>query len=384
LSLRHTLLALGCAALLPLGRTQAAPYLPTSDAQVLAVLAPGAAHASVASRQQARARADVALPLAQFYIARARESGDLRDLGYAESALAPWVARSSPARPAALVLHATILQSRHAFAAALDELDLSLRLQPDNPQAWLTRATVLRVVGRYGDALTACGPLARGTDPAVSELCTEAIRALNGHLDDAYQAVERLGQGPLPPEIMAWRYSELGEMAERRGDDAAAERWLQAGLTLAPRDFYLRAAYADLLLREGRARQALELVRGYESIEPLLLRAVIARQMLGEADPRASPALLAGAFALEEQRGEAVHRREQARFFLDVEPRPREALRAAQANWQVQREPDDVLILVRAAQAAGEPEAGAPARQFIAQQHLEDARLAPYLKAAGS
>jgi formylmethanofuran dehydrogenase subunit B len=92
--------------------------------------------------------------------------------------------------------------------------------------------------------------------------------------------------------------------------------------------------------------------------------------------------MLANAFAVEEQRGEAVHRREQARFLLDVDPRPAEALAAAQENWQVQREPDDALILLRAAQAAGQPAAAKAAREFLGGTGLEDSRLTPYLGAS--
>jgi tetratricopeptide (TPR) repeat protein len=377
--LRHTLLALSCALPLRGVDAHAAPYIPQSDAQVLAAVPTGAAHASVETRQLARARADVALPLAQFYIARSRESGDLRNLGYAENALAPWVARISAAQAAALVLHATILQSRHVFAPALAELDHALALQPDDPQAWLTRAAILRVLGRYPEALSACARLERATEHAVAELCTQSIRALTGHLQDAYTAVERLGQDPVAPEVRAWRDSELGEMAERLGDDEEAERRLRGGLDLAPQDLYLRTAYADLLLRHRRAPETLALLHGYESIEPMLLRVVIARDLHGEVDNSALRALLGSAFALEQQRGEAVHRREQARFLLDVEQRPEAALAAAEDNWRVQREPDDLLILMRAARAAGKPEAAAPARQFVALQRLEDVRLAPYL-----
>ena len=85
--------------------------------------------------------------------------------------------------------------------------------------------------------------------------------------------------------------------------------------------------------------------------------------------------LLASAFAVEQQRGDAVHRREQARFLLDVERQPAQALAAAQENWQVQREPEDVLMLLRAARAADQAQAAEPARQFLQQQRTEDARV---------
>jgi tetratricopeptide (TPR) repeat protein len=350
------------------------PYVPRSDAQVLVELPAGARHSAVETRDLARSRLDVALPLSQFYISRARATGDLRFLGYAEAILNPWQSRV-PLLPEVLVLHATILQSRHAFAPALTELDRALRVQPEDAQAWLTRATVLRVLGRYDEALESCRHLAVSADAAITALCSESLRSLTGHLQSAYATVAALGQQTLPPEARAWRYSELGEMAERLGNDAEAERWLKAGLQLAPEDFYLRAACADLLLRHGRAGETLQLLAGYESVEPMLLRSVIAHKLLRDGSSEQAQARLAAAFELEQLRGDAVHRREQARFFLDVEPQPLAALAAAQENWRVQHEPDDILILLRAARAAHQSQAGEPARRFLQQQSLEDARL---------
>lgn len=361
-------------ALAPLAGARGAPYIPGSDAQVLAELPAGARHSSIATRELTRTRLDIALPLAQFYISRARASGDLRYLGYAEATLAPWLQRSAPPTQI-LVLHATILQSRHAFDAALTELDAALRRRPDDPQAWLTRATVLRVLGRYPEAAASCQQLQVSADPAIVTLCSQSVLSLTGHLAAAYAAVVALPQQTLPPEVRAWRYSELGEMAERSGEDAAAEHWFREGLQIAAEDFYLRAACADLLLRHGRGAETLQLLAGYESMEPMLLRMTIAHRLLQDGSGKASQALLASAFELEEERGDAVHRREQARYFLDVDPQPMAALRAAQKNWQAQREPDDILLLLRAAQAAHEPDEAAPVTRFLRQQGLEDARL---------
>lgn len=355
----------------------ASPYVPASDDEVLAHLPAGATHTSSAVRQQAGARLDVALPLAQFYITQARATGDLRFLGYAEALLMHWNGLSPP-NPDVLVLHATILQSRHSFDAALAELDQAVKARPDDAQAWLTRATVLRVLGRYDAASASCARIAPA-DPDIAQLCAQGLRALDGHLQSAYTAVRELPWQTLSEATRTWRYSELGEMAERLGDNDAAVHWYVECLQHAPADVYTRAAYADLLLSQGHAAQALALLKGYESMEPMLLRIAIAQHRLHDPQLAQTQALLAGAFAVEEQRGEAVHRREQARFLLDVATQPQAALSAAQQNWRVQREPADLLILLRAAQAAHQPGAAAPALQFVTQHGTEDVRLAPYL-----
>jgi Tfp pilus assembly protein PilF len=353
------------------------PYVPADDARVLAELPAGAHHAELAARRLAQGRLDVAVPLAQFYIAQARASGDLRFLGYAEAVLAPWVAPSASATvsPAALVLQATVQQSRHDFAAALSTLDRALAVFPSDPQAWLTRATVLRVLGRYPEAQAACAEVARSADRAVSLICEQSLAGLAGHLDSAYSALAALPVRDLSVPERAWRESELGEMAVRLGRDAEAEHRFQQALAMSPEDFYVRAAYADLLLRAHRDAEVCTLLRGQESIEPLLLRLAIAEQRLRDPAFERSRELLQAAFSAEEARGEAVHRREQARFLLEVQGEPAAALAAALANWAVQREPDDALILVDAARAAGTPERAAPAIAFARVQGLRDVRL---------
>jgi tetratricopeptide (TPR) repeat protein len=351
----------------------ASPYTPTRDEQVLATVAAGASHSTTAAREHAAARLDAALPLAQFYIQRARDTGDMRFLGYADATLARW-RDHVPAIPAALALDATILQSRHAFTAALQELDRALEVAPDDAQAWLARATVLRVLGRYGEAQTSCRHLQQA-DRVIAELCAQSVHALQGQLPSAYRATAALPGESLPEDAQAWRYSLLAEMAVSLGDAAAAKTWFAAALGLRPADAYTRAAYADLLLEEGRAGEALGLLEGHESVEPLLLRVAIAQARLHDPRLAGSRALLASAFRVEEQRGEMVHRREQARFCLDVVGDAPAALQAAEANWQVQREPADVLLLLRAARAAGRPGAAAPALRFLRQNGTEDVRF---------
>jgi tetratricopeptide (TPR) repeat protein len=364
--------ALVSAACLPLAH--AGPYVPGSDSTVLAELPAGTHYADVSARRLAQGRVDVAIPLAQFYIQQSRLSGDLRYLGYAEAVLTPWVTQNPPV-PNVLVLQATLQQSRHEFSASLATLERALTARPDDPQALLVRATVLRVLGRYPEASASCEQFARMVEPRLGAICIQSLRGLNGHLESAYLELTQVSsQGWLNSE-KSWLYSELGEMAVRLGRDADAQRWFEQDLNLVPTDFYVRAAYADLLLRQARPGEALTLLQGRESFEPLLLRIAVAQRQLHDPQLAQSGARLRAAFAAETQRGEAVHRREQARFLLEVEDQPNLSLAAALENWAVQREPDDVLVLVNAAKAAGNPAAALPALDFMRTQGLRDVRV---------
>jgi tetratricopeptide (TPR) repeat protein len=365
-------MALSCAAYLP--RAHAAAYIPSTDSAVLAELPAGTRYADTSARQLAQSRVDVAIPLAQFYIQQSRLRGDLRYLGYAQAVLAPWVNREPPIADV-LVLQATLQQSRHEFSASLAMLARALSVSPDNPQALLIQATVLRVLGRYAQAGAACDQFSRLVEPRLGAICIQSLRGLNGHLESSYTALSQISsQGWLSAE-KSWLYSELGEMAVRLGRDQEAERWFQQDLSLAPADLYVRAAYADLMLRQGRPGEVLTLLQGRESFEPLLLRIAIAQRQLRDPQLARSSARLEAAFAAEEQRGEAVHRREQARFLLEVENQPTLSLAAALKNWAVQREPEDVLVLVSAAKAAGNPAAAQPALEFVRAAAQSDVRV---------
>jgi len=369
-----TLTAAALLSIAGLSLAHALPYVPAKEEAVLAELSAGTRHADLSARRLARGRVDVAIPLAQFYIEQSRLSGDLRLLGYAEAVLASWV-KQSPPNPDVLVLQATLQQSRHEFSASLATLDQALGARPKDPQALLIRATVLRVLGRYAEAGAACEQFSRLVEPRLAALCIQGLRGMRGHLESAYSSLSQLStQGWLNSE-KSWLYSELGEMAVRLGRNEEAERWFQQDLRLAPTDCYVRAAYSDLMLRQGRPKEVLSLLRGQESHEPLLLRIAIAQRQLHDAAVEQSSARLRAAFAAEFQRGEAVHRREQARFLLEVEDQPNLSLAAALENWGVQREPDDVLVLAQAANAAGKPEAAAPAISFVRAQGQSDTRV---------
>ncbi len=75
------------------------------------------------------------------------------------------------------------------------------------------------------------------------------------------------------------------------------------------------------------------------------------------------------------QRGDRLHEQEAARFELDIEGQPRKALDFASLNYQVQKEPRDAEILMRAALAAKDAKAAQPALDWLRTSRYEDARL---------
>lgn len=116
-----------------------------------------------------------------------------------------------------------------------------------------------------------------------------------------------------------------------------------------------------------------------------MLRLAIAEQRLGLAQSAVHRTELAARFAASRRRGdEAVHRREEARFTLELLEQPRAALKLALANWQTQREPADARILLEAAKASGDAAAARPAIDWLGQSRLEDRRVNALMQELGA
>jgi tetratricopeptide (TPR) repeat protein len=360
----------------------AVPYIPGDDAQVLdrARIASSDPRARELKALRARLARDpanlgLALQLAQRYIAAMRSTSDPRYLGYAQAALTPWWNLAQP--PASvLTMRATLRQSSHDFGGALADLDAALNLDPRNAQSWLTKATILGVQARYRDAVQSCSQLAAVTGELVTVACLAQIGSLAGQARDAYSALTTvLARYPqVRGADRAWIDTLLGEMAERMGKTAAAETHFKQALA-ADSDAYLKAAYADFLLDQGRAAEVIAFLANETAADGLLLRLALAEQNAGDPHAAAHILMLQQRFDAARLRGDTVHQREEARFTLHLKHDAPQALVLATANWEVQREPADARILLEAAQAAGNAPVAAPALTWMRDNHVEDVRL---------
>jgi len=351
----------------------AEPYTPRQDDEIVERLPQRLG--SAAARQEARAlrtslqqapqNLPLALHLAREALDRARQQGDPRELGQAQALLAPWWGQALPP-PAVRLLRATVRQAQHDFGPALADFD-TLLATPSTPlplqaQAELSRAAVLQVLGRWPEARTGCerlaGPLYATLGAAVQlhgQICLAELDSLQGRALQAEAALARLTKHSAAQSsvTLAWTTLLRAELAERRGRAEAGPLYRQA-LAANP-EVYPRVAYADWLLAQKRWQDAAAVVQAFGNDnlpDALLLRLAIAWQRLG--DPRAAAAVadLQARFDAAHARGDNSHGRERARFALDLRGDAKTALAEAQANWAVQKEPADALLLKRAQEAA--------------------------------
>jgi tetratricopeptide (TPR) repeat protein len=359
------------------------PRLPRDDAEVLEHLPMRSSDPRERERERLHAALAAhpddlrtALTLARLDIQLSRARSDPRYLGYAQAALGAWWGLPSPP-PEVLVLRATIRQSSHDFDGALADLDRVVAIAPDDAQAWITRSVVLAVRGRYDEARASCQPLARLAPELVYTVCETSIDGVSGSAGPAYDrlAATIRQSRRLSPDENQWASSTLGEIALRLGRDDDAEAAFSTALAIDPDDPYVLAAYADLLLDRGRPAEAMKLVAGRSDNDGLLLRLALAEAKTHAPEAESHAEMLGARFDASHLRGDTVHRREEARFELDVRGDARAALALARANWNVQREPWDARVFLASALAAGEAGAAAPALAFLDVHRLEDPRI---------
>ena len=317
-----------------------------------------------------------ALQLAEGYLRIGRETADPRFTSYAQSTLDPWLRRSEPSA-AVLVLGATVLQSSHRFTESLQLLDRALAADPRNGQAWLTKATILQVQGKFPEARSACSNLLSTAGQVIAVSCITSVNSLNGRLEQSYRSLQSLVKVPtaLSGELRGWVEGQLGEMAARMGEQRTAENHLRAALEATPGDVYLKAAYADLLLAQDRNEEVLALLNDNEQQDVLLLRLAIAGKRLRKPAGKVWADAFEARFNAAQRSGDTSHLREHARFLLDVRGDGAKALEMAKLNWQVQREPADVHVYIEAARAAALPDADAEVVAWIRDTGFEDRTL---------
>ena len=358
----------------------AAPRVPGNPGLVLERLPARPDSALRRSREELRrdpANLRLALGYARSALQEARRASDPRYAGYAQGALGPWWAAPRPPEPV-LVLRATIRQYFHDFPAALADLEAALALDPADGQAWVTLAAIRQVRGEPEQARSACAPLLRLSSALVAATCIASANGLSGDLARSTPLLRTLLERATDAGASerAWALSVLADLDDRAGNAALAEADFRAALAATPPDAWLLGAWADFLLDHRREAEVIPLLRDFTRADPLLLRLASAEQRLGAPEAKAHVEMLRDRFGASRLRGDTAHRREEARFTLELLGEPAAALALARSNWEVQREPADARILLEAALAAGDTGAARPVLDHLDRTRLEDVKLA--------
>lgn len=363
--------------------TAAEPYIPTDDNEVLETLPrdllSGRDELATLRRQLADDPKNIELAgnVASRFLQMGKSEGDPRFYGYAQAAIQPWWEAAS-APPAILKLRAKLKETDHRYDEALADLKLLVEQQPQDVQAWIELANVLRVQGKYAEARQACDKLSEfaGTGPTI--MCSVPIQAVTGEAEEAYASLSEI----MPmvrknwPSAVQWIVTMQAEISRALGHDREAEQHYREGLANDPDDFYLLRSYADFLLDHGRGEETLPQLREHLSDTGILLLAAIAARRSGQEALAAEwTTQLKSRFEEIRLRGSQPHGKFEARYELELMDDPQRALAIAQANWQQQKDPRDSRNVLEAAIAAKDPAQARPVLEFLKANRTQDVVL---------
>ena len=362
----------------------AAPFTPRQDSEIVERLPARASDPEVrrveSLRKQLAAKpgdTPLRVEIGRRYFEMAMAQGDPRYIGYASATIAPLATTAQDSADYWLV-RGQLEQYSHRFGSALASLERAARAdaQAVEPLAW--RAAIFMVQARYAEALAECARLTPLSLPLFGTGCTAYVQAATGQLPAAYEQLASAAAAATsaPPELLLWADTRLAEMATRLQRFDKAEDYFKRALALGITDQFLLAAWGDFLLERGRPAEVVTLLAGWERSDVLLLRLALAGQALKDSRADGWAAQLRDRFDAAAQRGDRLHEQEAARFELAIEGQPRKALAFATRNYQVQKEPRDAEILMRAALAAKDAKAAQPALDWLRATRYEDARFA--------
>lgn len=358
---------------------QAAPHTPTQDSEVIERLPfkPGdttARELSALRAAVAKAPADPepALALAERYFDLATARGDPRYVGYADAVVGRFSANMTAPL---LLMRGTVRQYRHDFADALSDYAAALKLDSDLAGAHAWRGAIYLVQANYTAATLECEALLRMDRPVLNGGCAGLTQAYTGHLATAYKTLQRALAAAHYDDQRLWLNTRLAEVAGWQGQAALAEQHFRRALDLGLDDSYLLAAWSDFLLDQGHAEQVIQQLTKWDTVDGLLLRLTEAETALKRPAAKAHMQALGDRFAAAKLRGDTTHQAEEARFYLRLRHDPKEAVRLAVANYQVQKEPRDARVVLESALVDHNPAAAQPVLDWLQSSGFEDPSL---------
>lgn len=352
-----TLLVLVLVAVLP-SRPRTGPRVPAPD-EVLTTASPRLAGPQDEVGAIARARS---------LLDEERRSGDPRLVGRASAVLGPWLTGAGT-QPDTALLAAEAAFRAGDLALAREHLGLARTRGAAPGLLGLLTARVLATEGELQPAAEACAQVPQGIE---QRACLAWLDGLRG---DPAGGLARLGEA----DERAWALEVKGLLLSWIGKDQEALRAWQRALELDDTALGSRLALGRTLLDLGRADEAVALLEPQRAHDEALLLLVEALAAAGRPEAaQAREELLARVEGLEGRVGAAgrVAAAVAVRFGSD----PARALRLARAQFERQRLPEDLVVLLEAAARVRDVEAAREARAWVARSGFRSPRVSHLLE----
>ena len=210
--------------------------------------------------------------LADAYIQKARETGDMSYFDLAERALRKSM-EIAPMNVGAFRHLAYVFSSRHDFEQAVVLATRALEIDPTDADAHGVLGDALLELGRYDEADAAYTRMVQITRDLASLSRRSGLEILrgdvNGSMTDLRRAIDAGLASGQPRERIAWAEWQLGEEHFAVGDLKAAEASYREAATTYPGYYRALAGLARVQAARGRYTDAIDLYRKAMDVIPL-------------------------------------------------------------------------------------------------------------------
>jgi tetratricopeptide (TPR) repeat protein len=274
---------------------------------------------------------DLALALSR----RARETGDPAYYDRASDAIAEAL-RIEPGNLESKKLQIWILLGKHEFAKAHDAATVLNKQVPDDVLVYGFVADASAELGKYDEAEGAVQWMLDMRPANLSGLTRAAyLRELFGDKEGAIELFTSAFNRMLPSEVedRAWILSQIGHLSLSMGREKDAEASLQGALQLFPRYHYALGYLAQVRLAQGRAADAVALLRQLCADLPHAENVYALAEALQRAGQSAEAKAAYAEFEQKALAESVTHdnaNRELIAYYVDHAKKPHEALRIAE------------------------------------------------------
>lgn len=251
------------------------------------------------------------------------------------------------------LFNAQLLQKKHRFKEALQELNSIPTNHKLYAQALLIESRIHHIQGHYEQARQSCSQLISQKLPLFAQLCLLETEALAGRPEQAYKLLKdfevRYSKSSAP--VLNWYHQVAGTIARILNQTSDAEQHFSFNLNQAPNSQWFQ--WADMALNNGNADLVMKKMAqlespGFELEDGLIIRLARAEKMLGNNTQYQS--LAKQRVNLRVKRNDQLHAADIAYYYIYIAPQTKQALYWAEKNWQSVKEPADRELLTLAQQ----------------------------------
>jgi Tfp pilus assembly protein PilF len=332
----------------------AAPYTPASPEVVIASWG----MKGIFSKKSNNSQENPLVTIRELII-QAKKPGNSYLYSIAESKLENFIKENRPPNDEIWLLQAQIQQYNHRFDNAKKSLEKALELNATNETALLMLSRIYILQKDFDNAKRTCTRLLGQSDITTASVCLLEAESHLGNLQDSYTQLKQLAESTTfnAGQYKNWVYLLLASMSERLQQPYASGYWLDKGFDTQSLSFITH--WADNKLALGKYSEVNSVLSAIVNKtdyteDAILLRLAISEKFTTQNNNKLWHKKIKARIEHRERRQDTLHADDIARYYIEVSPNPKKALKWAKTNWAQAQEYKDKQLLDKAIELSRE------------------------------